>query len=339
MKNHNMMSLLGGAIMGAAAMYLLYPEMGERRRKYVAKQAGEYMGEAGDALQSGWDKVSDYASDFGSTISDRAQDYGGRLSDLAADVAGNLKDRAGDTASSWRDRADDARSDMGDRAQGWLDRGRKLLHRYGNQAHDYRSGIGDTVQDYSKSLWKQVRGLGSDVGDRARSATKSARSYIGEDSTPVVPVALTAVGACALGAGIMYMTDPKLGRSRRAWLIDKSRSFMNRTGKSFYRTGKHMANRAKGMAYEAKGAGEDLVSRVRTALQSVVPNAQGLDVSADREGTVTLGGQMSAEDSRRAVSACEQLPGVRLVVSRFRVTDVSDAVSPTTHATGGYSQM
>lgn len=326
--NHNMMSLLGGAIMGAAAMYLLDPDMGERRRKYVAKQAGEYMGEAGEALHSGWDRVSGYAGDLGGAISDRAQDYGGRLSDMASEYAENLRDRAGD-----------ARADVADRADSWLNRGRKMLHLYGRKAHDAipsRGDIGDGVQEYAKGLWKQVRGIGSDAGDRARSAV---RSYVGEDSTPVVPVALTAVGACALGAGIMYITDPRLGRSRRAWLVDKSRSLMNRTGKSFYRTGKHMANRAKGMAYEARGAGEDLVARVRTALQRVVPNAHALDISADQEGTVTLGGQMGAEDCQRAVSACEQLPGVRLVVSRLRVADVSDALSPSTQPTGGYSQM
>src|SRR5882724_5108853 len=182
MKSPNMRSLLGGALVGAASMYLMDPDMGQRRRKYVAKQAGEYMGEAGDVLHSGWDKVSGYAGDLGHTIGDKAQEYGGRLSDLASQYSEDLVDRAKGTASSWRARAEDARADMAEQAGGWLSRGRKILHRYGNQAQEHipsRGEIGDTLNDYGKSLWKRVRGVGSDINDRAGSATKSARSYIG----------------------------------------------------------------------------------------------------------------------------------------------------------------
>ena len=54
MKTQNMMTLLGGALVGAAAMYLMDPEMGQRRRKYVAKQAGDYLGESrGHYLRDG----------------------------------------------------------------------------------------------------------------------------------------------------------------------------------------------------------------------------------------------------------------------------------------------
>ena len=87
MKSRSMISFIGGALAGAAAMYLMDPEMGERRRKMIASQAEDYMGSTRDLLHSGWDRVSDYAGDFGHTVADKAQEYGGRISDMAHDTA------------------------------------------------------------------------------------------------------------------------------------------------------------------------------------------------------------------------------------------------------------
>ena len=107
MKSRSMMSFIGGALAGAAAMYLMDPEMGERRRKMIASQAEGYMEGTGDLLQSGWHKVADYAGDLGHTIADKAHEYGGRLSDTVSD-----------TASDWGSRAQDAGASLADTAGG-----------------------------------------------------------------------------------------------------------------------------------------------------------------------------------------------------------------------------
>jgi len=309
MRSRSMMSLVGGALAGAAAMYLLDPDMGERRRRMVASQAGDCMEGTKDALQSGWEKVSDYAGDFGHTIADKAQEYGGRISDMAHD-----------TASDWGSRAQDAGASLADTAGGWFNRGGKMFRRYGRQAQDYvpsTSDIRDNLSGYSKSLWKQLRGTGEDMSDRAR---KQARSYLGERS-PVVPVTLTAVGCCAIGAGIMYIVDPRLGRARRAWLLDKSRSIVNRTGKSFYRTGRHMTNKAKGVVAETRGAGQDLyqdlVARVQSSIKGMLNNPSDVQVTSDMGGTVTLAGRLASEQCDRVVRMVESVPGVCAVVNRI----------------------
>ncbi len=313
MKSRSMMSFIGGALAGAAAMYLMDPEMGERRRKMIASQAEDCMEGTADLLQSGWHKVADYAGDLGHTIADKAHEYGGRLSDTVSD-----------TASDWGSRAQDAGASLADTAGGWLNRGSKMLRGYGRQAQGYvpsTSDIRENLTDYGNSLWKQVRGVRDDVKGRAR---KQVRSYVGE-SSPVIPVTLTAIGCCAIGAGIMYIADPRLGRARRAWLMDKSRSIMNRTGKSFYRTGRHMANKAKGVVAETRGAGQDLVERINGSLRGMLKDPNSVQVSCDMSGTVTLMGRVASEQYDRVLQMVQSMPGVNSIVNRLESTPSSSA--------------
>jgi gas vesicle protein len=317
MKSRSMMSFIGGALAGAAAMYILDPEMGERRRKMIASQAGDCMEGTKDILQSGWDKVSDYAGDWGHTVADKAQQYGSSLSDMAHD-----------TASNWSSRAQDAGSSLADTAGGWLNRGGKFLRGYGRQAQSYVPSTGDirdNLTDYSKSLWKQLRGTGQDMSDRARS---QARSYLGE-SSPILPVTLTAIGCCAIGAGIMYIADPRLGRARRSWLMDKSRSMVNRTGKSFYRTGRHMANKAKGVVAETRGAGQDLVERINGSLRGMLKDPSSVQVSCDMSGTVTLVGRIASEQYDRVLQMVQSMPGVNSIVNRLETTPSTNTSTTT----------
>src|SRR6185437_3416183 len=94
MKSRSMMSLLSGAIAGAAAMYLFDPDMGKRRRQNVASQASDCMEGTRDLLESGWEKATDYAGDLGHTLADKAQEYGSMVSDVAHQYGGQLADQA-----------------------------------------------------------------------------------------------------------------------------------------------------------------------------------------------------------------------------------------------------
>jgi gas vesicle protein len=328
MKSRSMMSLLGGALAGATAMYLLDPDMGEKRRRMVAKQAGECMDGTKEALESGWSKVSDYAGDLGHSVADKAQAYGSRLSSVAQEYGGHLADRA-----------DDVRADLADHAEGWLNRGKGMLRRYGRQAQDYvpsTDQVTGRLNDYRKGLMNQVRGLGSDARDRA---VKQARSYVGEDKSPVLPVALTAVGCCALGVGVMYIIDPRMGRARRAWLVDKSRSVIRRTGNTFYRSGKHLANRAYGVAAETRGAGEQLVERVRSAIQGILSDPRVVQVMADANGTITLAGKLLSEECDRVITLVESIPGVNSIINRLERKPADQSSESTPKRNEGIAKM
>lgn len=319
-KTENMLSLMGGALLGAAAMYLMDPEEGKRRRKYIAEHAGDYVGSAGEALQSGWDRVSDSARTIGQGAAGKAEEYGQKLSEMAQEYGQRLADHARGIGSNAADQADDIRH-----------RGSKLFGRYfrkaRNQASDYTGNVTDQITDYSNRLWDQVRGLGNKVRGHADHAVHSARETIGEHTTPVLPITLTAVGCCAIGGGLMFLMDPQRGRSRRAWLIDKTTSFVRGTGQSFYKTGQHLANRAYGGVEELRGqymsggptSSEQLLQRVRSEMGHMVSHPRLIQVMADANGSVTLSGQILVSEADRLVSRIESLPGVNLVINRLEV--------------------
>lgn len=342
-KTENTMSLLGGALLGATAMYLLDPDMGRKRREYVKDQAGDYAGAAGDALQSGWGKVSEGARGVSRTIADKAEEYGQRLSDMAHEYGEKLSDHAKDASGS----AKDYSSSFGDTLDDLRDRGRKWFGKYTGKARSYArdkaddysdaaSDAGDDITAYGNRLWKQVRGLGSKLSDRASDAADDLRSRAGEQhDSPVLPVTITAIGCCAMGVGLMYLMDPQRGRSRRAWLTDKMTSLVRQTGQTFYRTGHDLANRTQGLAHETVSrytssgpvSGEQLRDRVRSEIGRVVSQPRLVQVMADSNGSVTLSGSVRPEEAEKLVAAVEAIPGVSLVISRIEVQSAGSGSS------------
>jgi osmotically-inducible protein OsmY len=353
-KTENMMSLLGGALLGAAAMYLLDPETGRKRRENIKEHAGDYLDSAGNVLHSGWDKISDRAGDMGAAIagkaqeygqhlSDMAQDYGSRLSEHARDMGSSAADRARDAGSDWSGRAKDAGSSLTDTINEWRDRGRKLWSKYSGKARDYASDkadyvsgkaqsyadagsdYADNITDYGNRLWNQVRGLGSKLGTRAQDAADDARSRAGEQhASPVLPVTLTAVGCCAMGVGLMYLMDPQRGRARRAWLSDTITGLVRNTGQTFYRTGKDLGNRMTGSDSGRSQPGgssysEQLLDQVRSEISRVAPANHRIEVMTDVNGSVTLTGSVRPEDADRVIAVVEDVPGVILVINRLDV--------------------
>lgn len=353
-KTENLVSLLGGALLGATAMYLMDPEEGRKRREYIKDHAGEYLGSAGEALHGGWDKLSDRAHDVGQVIASKAETYGQQLAELAQDYGQRLTDHAKDVGASASGTAREAGSSLSDTINDLRGRGQKLWSKYSGKAQDYASDkadyasgkardyadtgsdYADNISDYGNHLWKQVRGLGKKLNCRAQDAASDARSLAGEEhSSPVLPVTLTAVGCCAIGVGMMYLMDPERGRSRRAWLSDTVGGWVRNTGQTFYRTGKDLANRATGASSTgtSSSAGspmrsEHLLDNVRSEIARVAPDNRQIQVLADINGSVTLSGNVRAEDADRVIAAVEDVPGVILVINRLNVDSNSKAKAP-----------
>lgn len=283
-KTGNTISLLGGALLGAAAMYLFDPETGKRRRQSIRAQAGDYLGSAGETLHGGWEKVSHRAKDWGEAVAEKAHDYRQRLSGMGRDLGGKAQE-------------------------------------YSGAAGD----VAEDVTDYGNQLWRRVRGLGKKLASRTDEALE-ARSA-GGPSRPLLPISLTGVGCCAVGAGLMYLMDPHRGRARRAWLADKVASVVRGTGRSLHRRGEDLANRAYGMAHETRakfqGGGpvssEQLLQRIRSEMGRVVSHPRLIQVMTDANGTVTLTGRVLASEADKLISTIESVRGVNLVVNRCDV--------------------
>lgn len=222
MRNHlldSTLSLLGGAGLGAAIMYLFDPDLGQQRRRDVTETAG-------DALHTTAQAASDTARSVAGRISDYAQELADNLGSQASRLSSGLTDGASNLAGSAMDSARAAARDAG-----------------------------NSARDYASSATDRARGTRDDLVGRAGSLWSNARKSIaGERSHPV---ALTAgitggtIGLLALGAGVMYFWDPDRGRGRRAWARDKVFSASRRAGRQARGLGRHLGNQLQGVAAEA----------------------------------------------------------------------------------------
>jgi len=89
-KIESTISLLGGALVGASVMYLLDPQAGRRRRRYLADQAGGYLETAGEKLHGVLDKASQRGRDIAHSLADTAQDYAGDAASKVTDYGNRV---------------------------------------------------------------------------------------------------------------------------------------------------------------------------------------------------------------------------------------------------------
>jgi len=208
-----------------AMMYLLDPEAGEERRRMIAKKAGQATLGAREAAESAMEKLADATSGIRSSSASAIGSGMSSISDASSGIFDKLRSGAGGMTSqalsageqlyaSVRDKLADLRSDASDHASEHYDMARHAMH---------------------------------DARHRANVALGREREhhYLGQTTC--------ALGSLALGAGLVWMFDPRLGRSRRAWLRDKSFHWMNETSDFFQKSGRHLTNKMKGRVAETRG--------------------------------------------------------------------------------------
>jgi gas vesicle protein len=303
MRTRDVMELIAGLGFGAAMMYLIDPDMGRKRRKRLAKQAGHALEETGEYLGEKWQDVSGRARQFGHDVADYYSDYSADAREAAEDMAERAKSYARSGYSKGRSYYKSYRPS---RAKEYYYGGKLgfLGHQLSSLGHsiadaargaigrgeDYASEARSYYRKYRPSRAKQhdhggklgylghyLSDLGHDIADRARSAASRGRSYAKqhlprrrEPETDVTTLLLTAAGCALLGAGLMYLLDPDAGRRRRARVRDKMIRAGHAAEEYARDTGRYMSDRARGLASEtrARFRHEDvpdhtLVERVR----------------------------------------------------------------------------
>lgn len=213
-RNTNLMSLLGGAGIGAALMYFFDPEEGPRRRH-----------ELGDVTGSAWGVVKERAGEYGHATAVAAGAFGNALSDKAGEYGHAISDKASDM----KYRA--AHSGFGREA---ADRARYLMH--GRQGHGLESGTAQiitalgcvalgvgamylldpadgprrrtTLRDKFLSgfgkLGHSIDGLTKDLFNRASGLRHEATSYLSKedvDDRVLVERVRSGIGRCVASAG------------------------------------------------------------------------------------------------------------------------------------------
>lgn len=147
---------------------------------------------------------------------------------------------------------------------------------------------------------------------------------------------LTGIG---VGAGMMYMFDPRNGRRRRAMMADKLASAQCHLRREVDKAVRDVENRASGQAREVRRAVTDalsrrsevdsdvLVSRVRAKLGRVVRSPHAVEVSADGS-TVTLKGDVCTDEMSALERAVSAVPGVKHVKNELQTHEAAKDAPP-----------
>lgn len=131
-------------------------------------------------------------------------------------------------------------------------------------------------------------------------------------------------GAVALGAGLMYVLDPKAGRRRRALLRDQMVHVGHEVSDTAEAKSRYAKDKAQGAVAEARSAlkheevdDHTLEDRVRSEMGRVTERMGTIHVSAV-DGRVTLHGSAPSKDLESIVRAAEGVRGVKSVDNRLR---------------------
>jgi gas vesicle protein len=122
-------------------------------------------------------------------------------------------------------------------ASDWTDKARRFFSGAASSAADYASDAGTSARRY------------------ARRVRRTAGDWLKPDQGPsragtIAGITAGAVGALALGAGLMFLLDPSQGRRRRALIRDKAVSAARQTQRYVQQKGRHWSNKAQGLAAE-----------------------------------------------------------------------------------------
>lgn len=128
-----------------------------------------------------------------------------------------------------------------------------------------------------------------------------------------------------IGAGLMYYFDPDRGRRRRAMVRDQMSHGLHKAVAGLDATSRDVVNRVRGTGAMARSwvrggpvSDDVLVQRVRSTIGRIVGHPASIDVVA-RNGVVTLGGPILADEVNKLLTRVASVRGVKSVEDRLEV--------------------
>jgi gas vesicle protein len=235
------LSLLVGAGVGMALMYLLDPDAGGDRREQIQRTAREKLAAASDAASAGFGHLHEAVNSAAQTPAVQM------LAARAAEAAKGVYNEFGHHAATAANAANDAQHQAGEAAHGVHSKVAGKLDELRGRATDWAGDLKDSAQSrYGKWLNRTSLQLGRDEDHH----------YVGQTAC--------ALGSLALGAGAVYLLDPDLGHERRAQLVGRATYAVRETGDFFRKTGRHLVTRGRAVARSASDQARDAVSNLRS---------------------------------------------------------------------------
>jgi osmotically-inducible protein OsmY/gas vesicle protein len=225
-RTDNTLALLGGAALGAVAMYLLDPDAGQRRRRQLAESTGDAAHRAGDALTPAWERVTEAARRVGGNagsvghgIMDRISEKLSTVSEDASRAAHDLGDKVAEKLHTagpahWftREEPSHARGYAATGA-GTLVLGAGLMYLLDPQrGRARRAQIIDQASSIIGRTAHTFRQIGRDLGNRARGYAHEARATFETEDAVSAEQLLQRIRseighACSHASAIQVMTD------------------------------------------------------------------------------------------------------------------------------------
>ena len=134
-----------------------------------------------------------------------------------------------------------------------------------------------------------------------------------------------AVIGTLIGAGAMYLLDPRMGRQRRALLRDQMTKLSNRVPDQIETMADYKAGKARGVVAETARhlrseelSDETLVARIRAELGRYVSHPGAIEVNVSN-GVVTLSGNILSHEAQPFVAKVKSMSGVQGVDNRLQM--------------------
>src|SRR5438270_6518821 len=137
-----------------------------------------------------------------------------------------------------------------------------------------------------------------------------------------------------LGAGLMYLVDPDLGKRRRSLVIDQFNHVLHEINDAAEATLRDIGNRAYGTFAEVRetfsggnNAIDDVIaSRVRSKLGRYTSHPAAIEV-AIHDGVVTLSGPILAHEVDDLICAINSVRGVHEVINHLDVHESAENIA------------
>ncbi len=144
---------------------------------------------------------------------------------------------------------------------------------------------------------------------------------------------LTLISGLGLGAGLMYLCDPQVGRRRRALLRDQMSSAFSRIDDRINMTARDTRQRVQGLFAELRSRlvdrdipDEVLVARLRSKLGRYVSHPSSIEITA-HQGGVTLRGPILAHEVDPLLAVVAAQRGVQWVDNQLEVHRQRDNIA------------
>jgi ElaB/YqjD/DUF883 family membrane-anchored ribosome-binding protein len=217
----SVVAVAGFTGLGVAAMYLLDPEMGERRRAAIRSATGDATSSTDDAFRATVQRAGGAVK----TVAHSAEDLAHKIADRLSDHWSSAKNAVGSTRDAAASGGNQAASAVGDQVSWASNQARGFWNRASrsaSDAHDEISAHRAKIRSGVSTLRERIHGAVDHLAGKH------------EEHRALALTGHTAgtVGVLAIGAGAMYFLDPAKGPERRSEIVEEVRGWVRRAGHS-----------------------------------------------------------------------------------------------------------